>query len=140
MIEEREYMLKVIWRSVDVERHRLHTFKDNTECFFFRGLKLERTETSYQLYSTGMDAYPLVPDSAVWYAYNHGIVKLSDAMIRTKAEMRLSSPKYTQTPATVERLKEVINEAKDNNIPNLIQIKKDYESEQRENRQALQEV
>jgi len=140
MIEEREHMLKVLWRTVDVERHLLHSFKDGTDCFFFKCIKLERNKDKYEMYNTGMQAYPVLPTSSVWYAYNNGIEKLSRSMMITKAMEKISNSKYQQTDATLENLRSIVSLGEKDNIPNLNQIKKDYESEQREDRQALQEV
>lgn len=142
MIEEREYMLKVIWKTIDPERHLLHTFRDGTKCFFLKGLKIERDEDTYQLYDTGITAYKVMSDSAVWYAYNEGIHKLSVSLSRTKAEHRLKGTrsKYQVTDATIKMFEKIIRDADIANIPNLNQIKEDYESKQREDRQAIQEV
>ena len=109
--------------------------------FLFQGIKFRKNKDKYEMYNTGMDAYPIIPTSSVWYAYNNGIEKLSRSMIRTKAMEKISNSKYQQTDCNFRKLKIYCNlrGAKDN-IPNLNQIKKDYESEQREDRQALQEV
>ena len=80
------------------------------------------------------ELYNTIPDSAVWYAYNNGIDKLTRALMRSKAEHRLSHVKYQQNDATVNGFKSVINECIDDNIPNLNLIKEKYESKQRENR------
>lgn len=134
---DREEMLEVIWKRIDPSRHLLHSFSDGTSCYFFKCLKLEREGEKLNLYNTMTELYNTIPDSAVWYAYNNGIHNLTRALIRSKAEHRLSHVKYQNNDSTINGFKSIIKESIDDNIPNLNLIKEDYESKQREDRQAV---
>lgn len=134
---DREEMLEQLWKTVDPSRHLLHSFGDDTSCYFLKHMKFERDAKKYNLYNTTSDLYTPIPDSAVWYAHASSLDNLSMALMRTRAEHRVNHLKYQQTEETTIRLNEFIEQAKKENIPNLNQIKKDYESKQREDCQAV---
>jgi len=135
-MKDRKYMLKVIWRSIDTSINMLHSFKDGTNCFFMKGLKLEQDGDSYQLYNTNFEVYKPLPDSAVWYAYTKGMPELSKSMQLSKAEERVGSKRFQITDAMSQKLHDKVSLFKRENVINLNQIKEYYE-QQREDCQAV---
>lgn len=129
---DRKEMIRDIWNSIDRSVIRLHRFSDGTDCYFLRHLKIEREGEKYNLYNTMTDMYSPIPDSAVWYAHNNGINKLSKVLSRTRAEHRLTFVAYQQTEETINAYKKEVKHCIDSNIPNLNLIKENYE-QQREN-------
>lgn len=128
-MKDRKHMLKAIWKSIDTELNLFHSFMDGTNCFFFRGIKIEQDGDSYQLYNTNFCIYPVLPDSAVWYAYKNGMSKLSRSVELSKAEHRVDSKKYQVTEAMNQKIKDKINLLRKENVINLNQIKENYEQQ-----------
>lgn len=79
MRESREYMLNVLWRTMDTEKKII--FSDNSEQYFLPRLKLEKSVCGkIELLSTVSDIYRPVDESLVTYAYKNTIKELSDAL------------------------------------------------------------
>lgn len=79
MKENRDYMLSVIWRSLDPKDKVV--FVDGSEQFFLPKLKLEKIDDhNYELLTTSTDVYRPVEDFLVEYAYENSIRGLSDSL------------------------------------------------------------
>jgi len=76
----RNYMLSVIWRTMD--KSDKFVFLDGSEQYFLPRLKLERLgEGEYELLITTTDVYRPVEDFLVKYAYERSLRELSDSLV-----------------------------------------------------------
>lgn len=119
--DDRQYMLKVIWNTMDLSVNRLHEFSDNTQAFYFKRLKLEKFDNGrYELFDTSTHAYFPVPDYMLCYAYNIDVDCLSLSMRYTQALDLFESQskklqetgKITITDENFDRVKEIISVCK----------------------------
>lgn len=134
--EKRQHMLDVVWKSMNLDRNRKHKFDDGTQVVFYKRLRISRYTLKngtkvYDLVDTSFELYRDLPDSCVWYAYEEGLENLSDAIVKTAVEYRINNPSHGQTPETRQKMVELLKEVE--SIPNLNQIKSNYEQQQREN-------
>ena len=139
-MKEREDMIRDLWERIDPTWHNLNRFSDGTLCYFLKHIKIEKDGDKIEMYNTTSDLYNIIPDSSVWYAHTNSLEHLSISMIATRASERLIGTKYNMLEQTINKLKKDVQDAEQLNIPNLTKIKEDYESKQREDCEAIQEV
>jgi hypothetical protein len=129
MTECREYMLSVLWRSLDpIDKV---TYLDGSEQYFIPRLKLEKVgDNEYELLYTTRDIYSPVEDFLVEYAYHTSLRQLSDSLIFSNAFDRLeeieSAGKQLSDKA-IDALKDKVKTLKSKDILHLNQIKLNYE-------------
>ena len=129
MTECREYMLSVLWRSLDpIDKV---TYLDGSEQYFIPRLKLEKVgDNEYELLYTTRDVYSPVEDFLVEYAYHTSLRQLSDSLIFSNAFDRLeeieSAGKQLSDKA-IDALKDKIKSFENKDILHLNQIKLNYE-------------
>ena len=129
MTECREYMLSVLWRSLDpIDKV---TYLDGSEQYFIPRLKLEKVgDNEYELLYTTRDVYSPVEDFLVEYAYHTSLRQLSDSLIFSNAFDRLeeieSAGKQLSDKA-IDALKDKVKTLESKNILHLNQIKLNYE-------------
>lgn len=142
MTECREYMLSVLWRSLDpIDKV---TYLDGSEQYFIPRLKLEKVgDSEYELLYTTRDIYSPVEDFLVEYAYHTSLRQLSDSLIFSNAFDRLEgieSDGKQLSDKAIDALKHKVKTLESKNILHLNQIKLNYGNEQREDSEAIQEV
>ena len=142
MKESREYMLSVLWRSLDpIDKV---TYLDGSEQYFIPRLKLEKVgDNKYELLYTTRDVYSPVEDFLVEYAYHTSLRQLSDSLIFSNALDRLEgieSDGKQLSDKAIDALKHKVKTLESKNILHLNQIKLNYGNEQREDSKAIQEV
>lgn len=123
---DRDYMLKVIWRSIP-DYKPCYKWLNGSRTFYYKGVKIEDIDSKIEIYLTMSSLYRILPTSAVWYAYTEGMDKLSESVILTVYEGRLSNKKIAQTPQTLESYKRKVDKLTDNGVINLNQIQENYE-------------
>jgi len=142
MTECREYMLSVLWRSLDPFDK--VTYLDGSEQYFIPRLKLEKVgDNEYELLYTTRDVYSPVEDFLVEYAYHTSLRQLSDSLIFSNAFDRLEeieSDGKQLSDKAIDALKDKIKSFENKDILHLNQIKLNYGNEQREDSEAIQEV
>lgn len=132
----REYMLDVLWKTIDHSRDLLHRFYDGTEAVYFRKLKIEKSKDGIELFDTSSEAYRIVPTYALKYAYDNGLRSLSDCYVFTEIEARLQKESvHAETRKTLTNKLSTVEGAINLNL-----IQENYESKQREDCEAVQEV
>lgn len=133
--DDRQYMLKVIWNTMDLSVNRLHEFSDNTQAFYFKRLKLEKFDDGrYELFDTSTYAYFPVPDYMLCYAYNKDVARLSLSIRYTQAldifesqsKKLQETGKITITDENFDRVKEIISVCKKRRIPTTRKLKELY--------------
>lgn len=129
MKESREYMLSVLWRSLDpIDKV---TYLDGSEQYFIPRLKLEKVgDNKYELLYTTRDVYSPVEDFLVEYAYHTSLRQLSDSLIFSNALDRLEgieSDGKQLSDKAIDALKHKVKTLKSKNILHLNQIKENYE-------------
>ena len=133
--DDRQYMLKVIWNTIDLSVNRLHEFSDNTQAFYFKRLKLEKFDDGrYELFDTSTHAYFPVPDYMLCYAYNKDVARLSLSIRYTQAldifesqsKKLQETGKITITDENFDRVKEIISVCKKRRIPTTHKLKELY--------------
>jgi len=142
MTECREYMLSVLWRSLDpIDKV---TYLDGSEQYFIPRLKLEKVgDNEYELLYTTRDIYSPVEDFLVEYAYHTSLRQLSDSLIFSNAFDRLEgieSDGKQLSDKAIDALKDKVKTLESKDILHLNQIKLNYGNEQREDSEAIQEV
>ena len=142
MTECREYMLSVLWRSLDpLDKV---TYLDGSEQYFIPRLKLEKVgDKEYELLYTTRDVYSPVEDFLVEYAYHTSLRQLSDSLIFSNAFDRLEgieSDGKQLSDKAIDALKDKVKSFENKEILHLNQIKLNYGNEQREDSEAIQEV
>jgi len=142
MTECREYMLSVLWRSLDpIDKV---TYLDGSEQYFIPRLKLEKVgDNEYELLYTTRDIYSPVEDFLVEYAYHTSLRQLSDSLIFSNAFDRLEgieSDGKQLSDKAIDALKDKVKSFENKDILHLNQIKLNYGNEQREDSEAIQEV
>jgi len=142
MKENRQYMLSVLWRSLDPQDKVI--FLDGSEHYFIPRLKMERVgDNEYELLYTTRDVYSPVEDFLVEYAYDTSLRQLSDSLSYSNAFDRIEDIENDGkelSDRVVEALKEKLDGFKNKNVIHLNQIKLNYGNEQREDSEAIQEV
>ncbi len=142
MKENRDYMLSVIWRSLDPEDKIV--FLDGSEQFFLPKLKLEKIDDhNYELLTTSTDVYRPVEDFLVEYAYENSIKELSDSLMYSYHVDRLErfeNDDMELSEKAEEQLRDKVKILKTKTKIHLNQIKENYGNEQREDSEAIQEV
>lgn len=129
MKESREYMLSVLWRSLDpIDKV---TYLDGSEQYFIPRLKLEKVgDNKYELLYTTRDVYSPVEDFLVEYAYHTSLRQLSDSLIFSNALDRLEgieSDGKQLSDKAIDALKHKVKILESKNILHLNQIKLNYE-------------
>lgn len=129
MTECREYMLSVLWRSLDpVDKV---TYLDGSEQYFIPRLKLEKVgDNEYELLYTTRDVYSPVEDFLVEYAYHTSLRQLSDSLIFSNAFDRLEgieSDGKQLSDKAIDALKDKVKSFENKDILHLNQIKLNYE-------------
>lgn len=133
--DDRQYMLKVIWKNMDIDVNRLHEFSDNTQAFYFKRLKLEKFDDKrYELFDTSNHVYFPVQNFMLCYAYNKDVRRLSLSIRYTSALNIYESQskniektgKMTITDENFEKVKEIISVCKKRRIPTTHQLKELY--------------
>jgi len=129
MKENRQYMLSVLWRSLDPQDKVI--FLDGSEHYFIPRLKMEKVEDNeYELLYTTRDIYNPVEDFLVEYAYHTSLRHLSDSLSYSNAVDRLEAIENDGkelSDRVVEVLKEKLDGLKNKNVIHLNQIKLNYE-------------
>jgi len=129
MTECREYMLSVLWRSLDPFDK--VTYLDGSEQYFIPRLKLEKVgDNEYELLYTTRDVYSPVEDFLVEYAYHTSLRQLSDSLIFSSAFDRLEgieSDGKQLSDKVIDTLKDKIKSFENKEILHLNQIKLNYE-------------
>lgn len=129
MTECREYMLSVLWRSLDPINK--VTYLDASEQYFIPRLKLEKVgDNEYELLYTTRDVYSPVEDFLVEYAYHTSLRQLSDSLIFSNAFDRLEgieSDGKQLSDKAIDALKDKIKSFENKDILHLNQIKLNYE-------------
>jgi hypothetical protein len=142
MTECREYMLSVLWRSLDPFDK--VTYLDGSEQYFIPRLKLEKVgDNEYELLYTTRDVYSPVEDFLVEYAYHTSLRQLSDSLIFSNAFDRLEgieSDGKQLSDKVIDALRDKVKSFENKDILHLNQIKLNYGNEQREDSEAIQEV
>ena len=142
MTECREYMLSVLWRSLDPFDK--VTYLDGSEQYFIPRLKLEKVgDNEYELLYTTRDVYSPVEDFLVEYAYHTSLRQLSDSLIFSSAFDRLEgieSDGKQLSDKVIDALRDKVKSFENKDILHLNQIKLNYGNEQREDSEAIQEV
>ena len=142
MTECREYMLSVLWRSLDPFDK--VTYLDGSEQYFIPRLKLEKVgDKEYELLYTTRDVYSPVEDFLVEYAYHTSLRQLSDSLIFSSAFDRLEgieSDGKQLSDKVIDALRDKVKSFENKDILHLNQIKLNYGNEQREDSEAIQEV
>ena len=140
MTECREYMLSVLWRSLDPFDK--VTYLDGSEQYFIPRLKLEKVgDNEYELLYTTRDVYSPVEDFLVEYAYHTSLRQLSDSLIFSSAFDRLEgieSDGKQLSDKVIDTLKDKIKSFENKDILHLNQIKLNYGNEQRQDSEAIQ--
>lgn len=129
MKESREYMLSVLWRSLDpIDKV---TYLDGSEQYFIPRLKLEKVgDNKYELLYTTRDVYSPVEGFLMEYAYHTSLRQLSDSLIFSNAFDRLEgieSDGKQLSDKAIDALKHKVKTLKSKNILHLNQIKENYE-------------
>ena len=139
MTECREYMLSVLWRSLDPFDK--VTYLDGSEQYFIPRLKLEKVgDKEYELLYTTRDVYSPVEDFLVEYAYHTSLRQLSDSLIFSNAFDRLEgieSDGKQLSDKAIDALKDKIKSFENKDILHLNQIKLNYGNEQRTTKQIV---
>lgn len=129
MTECREYMLSVLWRSLDPINK--VTYLDGSEQYFIPRLKLEKVgDNEYELLYTTRDVYSPVEDFLVEYAYHTSLRQLSDSLIFSNAFDRLEgieSDGKQLSDKAIDALKDKVKSFENKDILHLNQIKLNYE-------------
>ena len=140
MSECREYMLSVLWRSLDPFDK--VTYLDGSEQYFIPRLKLEKVgDNEYELLYTTRDVYSPVEDFLVEYAYHTSLRQLSDSLIFSNAFDRLEgieSDGKQLSDKAIDALKDKVKSFENKEILHLNQIKLNYGNEQRQDSEAIQ--
>ena len=140
MTECREYMLSVLWRSLDPFDK--VTYLDGSEQYFIPRLKLEKVgDNEYELLYTTRDVYSPVEDFLVEYAYHTSLRQLSDSLIFSNAFDRLEgieSDGKQLSDKAIDALKDKVKSFENKEILHLNQIKLNYGNEQRQDSEAIQ--
>ena len=140
MTECREYMLSVLWRSLDPFDK--VTYLDGSEQYFIPRLKLEKVgDNEYELLYTTRDVYSPVEDFLVEYAYHTSLRQLSDSLIFSSAFDRLEgieSDGKQLSDKAIDALKDKVKSFENKEILHLNQIKLNYGNEQRQDSEAIQ--
>lgn len=141
-MESREYMLSVIWRSMDPSKKVL--FLDGTEQYFLPRLKLEKLEgNNYELLYTTSDIYRPVEDFLVSFAYENSLQELSDSLTYSYHFDRLEAYENDDkelSDKAAEQLRDKVAYMKTKTKIHLNQIIENYGNKQREDSEAIQEV
>ena len=140
MSECREYMLSVLWRSLDPFDK--VTYLDGSEQYFIPRLKLEKVgDNEYELLYTTRDVYSPVEDFLVEYAYHTSLRQLSDSLIFSNAFDRLEgieSDGKQLSDKVIDALRDKVKSFENKDILHLNQIKLNYGNEQRQDSEAIQ--
>lgn len=140
MKENRNYMLSVIWRSMDPADKLL--FLDGSEQYFLPRLKLEKiSEGEYELLSTTTDVYRPVEDFLVTYAYENSLRGLSDSLTYSYYVDRLEAYENDDrelSDKAKQQVKDKVAYLKTKTKIHLNQIIENYGNEQREDSEAIQ--
>lgn len=140
MQEAREYMLHVIWRTMDpIEKF---TFLDDTEQYYIPRLKLEKdVDGKIELYDTTSDIYRPVERCFLEFAYENSIKELSDVLCYSyavdKVERLLKKEKEVPEPV-IQKAKDRVRVLEQKTNINLNQIKENYGKQQRSTEQTVQ--
>ena len=139
MTECREYMLSVLWRSLDPFDK--VTYLDGSEQYFIPRLKLEKVgDNEYELLYTTRDVYSPVEDFLVEYAYHTSLRQLSDSLIFSNAFDRLEgieSDGKQLSDKVIDALRDKVKSFENKDILHLNQIKLNYGNEQRTTKQIV---
>lgn len=125
-MKDREYMLKVIWRSIP-EHHTKYKWMDGSSNYYLTAIKMEDLGGKLELYITVSSLYTIVPIHGVWHAYNNGIQALSDSVALSVFTEKANSKAAVQTPQTVDSYNKKIKKLLGKGTINLNQIKENYE-------------
>lgn len=125
-MKDRDYMLKVIWRSIP-DHHTAYKWMDGSKTYFYKGLKIEDLDGKLELYTTVSSLYKIVPIHGVWYAYENGIEALSDSVKLTVYSDRVNNKKVMQAQQTIDSYNSRIEKLLKQGVINLNQIKEEYE-------------
>lgn len=140
MKENRNYMLSVIWRSMDPADKLL--FLDGSEQYFLPRLKLEKiSKGEYELLSTTTDVYRPVEDFLVTYAYENSLRGLSDSLTYSYYVDRLEAYENDDrelSDKAKQQVKDKVAYLKTKTKIHLNQIIENYGNEQREDSEAIQ--
>ena len=141
MREAREYMLHVIWRTMDpIEKF---TFLDDTEQYYIPRLKLEKdVDGKIELYDTTSDIYRPVERCFLEYAYENTIKELSNVLCYSYAFDRLESILTKEkdfAEPVIQKAKDKVRLLQRKTNIHLNQIKENYDK-QRQDSEAIQEV
>ena len=129
MKESKEYMLHVLWRTMNpIDKI---VFLDKTEQYFLPRLKFEKSRSGdLEIYSTTSDIYYPIEESLVTFAYENTLRALSDSMCYSnevdKTEM-LSLKKDLVPEHVLLKHQQRLELFKSKTNIHVNQIKEDYE-------------
>ena len=141
MREPREYMLHVLWRTMEINKKVV--FIDKTEQFFLPRLKFEKSvDGKLEIFSTTSDIYRPIEESLVDFAYKNSLKELSDILCYSHELDRVESLSLKEDSVPGHLLcrhKERLELFEKKTNIHLNQIKENYDK-QREDSEAIQEV
>jgi len=139
MTESREYMLSVLWRSLDPDKK--VTFRDGSEHYFLPRIKMEKiSDNKYELLDTTRDVYKPLEEFLVQFAYENSLKILSDSLSYSNALDRIEGQGKELSEKTYDFFKQKLDVLKNKEVTHLNQIKLNYGNKQREDSEAIQEV
>ena len=139
MTESREYMLSVLWRSLDPDKK--VTFRDGSEHYFLPRIKMEKiSDKKYELLDTTRDVYKPLEGFLVQFAYENSLKRLSDSLSYSNALDKIEGQCKELSEKTYNFFKQKVDVLKNKEVTHLNQIKLNYGNKQREDSEAIQEV
>ena len=139
MTESREYMLSVLWRSLDPDKK--VTFRDGSEHYFLPRIKMEKiSDKKYELLDTTRDVYKPLEEFLVQFAYENSLKRLSDSLSYSNALDKIEGQGKELSEKTYNFFKQKVDVLKNKEVTHLNQIKLNYGNKQREDSEAIQEV
>jgi len=139
MTESREYMLSVLWRSLDPDKK--VTFRDGSEHYFLPRIKMEKiSDKKYELLDTTRDVYKPLEEFLVQFAYENSLKRLSDSLSYSNALDKIEGQGKELSEKTYKFFKQKVDVLKNKEVTHLNQIKLNYGNKQREDSEAIQEV
>ena len=142
MKESREYMLHVLWRTMDpIDKM---VFMDKTEQYFLPRLKFEKSRSGdLEIYSTTSDIYYPIEESLVAFAYENTLRALSDSLCYSNEVDKTESlclKKELVPEHVLLKHQQRLELFKSKTNIHVNQIKENYGNKQREDSEAIQEV
>ena len=140
MKESREYMLHVLWRTMDpIDKM---VFMDKTEQYFLPRLKFEKSRSGdLEIYSTTSDIYYPIEESLVAFAYENTLRALSDSLCYSNEVDKTESlclKKELVPEHVLLKHQQRLELFKSKTNIHVNQIKENYGNKQRKDSQSIQ--